>query len=97
MASELCPELLSWLVERLAEELGLEREPAAPVGIQVRRIAHSQYFYVNVTSRDISVPLERPGKGILSEKEYDRELLLKGYDAELIVTEEALTSINLFS
>lgn len=78
--------MLAWLIERVEDELGIKRELVLPEGIQARRIAQNQYFYVNTTSHDICVPLEKAGKGVLSEIYYEKELMLKGYDAELILS-----------
>lgn len=86
-ATELCPELLSWLVGKVSETLGLKPDVRVPQGIQARKIAENQYYFVNVTSEKITIPLEQPGRGVLSEKNFDTELELNGYDAELVITE----------
>lgn len=87
VAAETNQTMLAWLAEHVTEELGLEKGVAVPEGIQARRIAENQYFYVNTTTHEISITLEMAGKGVLSETYYDKELVLKGYDAELIVSE----------
>lgn len=87
MATELCPELLSWLVDKVSEKLGLEPDILVPQGIQARKIAENQYYFVNVTSEKRIIPLQHSGRGVLSERSYDTELELDGYNAELIITE----------
>lgn len=84
VAAETNAELLKWLIERLTPSIGLKRGLTVPEGIQAREIAAGQKFYVNTTRYTVEVPLERPGKGILSEKEYQEILTLSPYDAELI-------------
>lgn len=87
VAAETNKTVLTWLIECVADELGIEKGPVVPKGIQARRITENQQFYVNTTTHDICIPLEIAGKGVLSEQYYDKELVLKGYDAELIVSE----------
>lgn len=65
--------------------LGLKKGPVVPEGIQAREIASGQRFYVNVTNKPVAVPLERPGRGVLTEKEYKENLMLRPYDAELVL------------
>ena len=85
VAAESNTTLLKWLVSKLIPLLGLKRGIAVPEGIQAREIASGQRFYVNVTNKPIAVPLEKPGRGVLTEKEYGETLMLHPYDAELIV------------
>lgn len=87
IAAETNQTILAWLVDYLTEELGLEKGIDTPEGVQARRIAENQDFYVNTTDHDVMIPLARPGKGILSEKSYNTAMTLKAYDAELIVSE----------
>ena len=85
VAAESNTVLLKWLVNRLIPVLGLKRGLSVPEGIQAREIAPGQRFYVNVTNKPLTVPLERPGKGVLTEKEYRDNMVLRPYDAELVV------------
>jgi beta-galactosidase len=87
IAAETNQTIVAWLVDYLTGELGLEKGVDTPEGVQARKIAENQDFYVNTTDHDVMIPLVRPGKGILSDKYYDTEILLKAYDAELIVSE----------
>lgn len=78
--------LLAWLIEQLSEKLGLQETLSTPQGVHARKIADDQYFYVNTTDQEVLISLERPGRGILTEQSYEKELVLKSYDGELIVT-----------
>jgi beta-galactosidase len=86
MAAETDREMLGWLLECLTVELGLEKGLSVPIGIQARKIAENQYFYVNTTPDPVRIQLESDGKGILSGKNYCEELLLEPYEGELLVT-----------
>ena len=85
VAAETNTVLLKWLVNRLLPALGIQRGMDVPDGIQARQIAEGQRFYVNTTNKSVTVPLEKPGKGVITEKEYKDALLLRPYDAELLV------------
>ena len=85
MAAETNAEFLKWLLRKLTPELGLNGGLSVPEGIQAREIAKGQKFYVNTTAQTIEIPLGKPGFGVLSEKEYADKLILKPYDAELIM------------
>lgn len=87
IATETNQALLAWLVDYLTGELGLEKGVDTPEGVQARKLAGNQYFYVNTTDNDVVIPLLSAGKGVLSERNYDTEMLLKAYDGELIVSE----------
>lgn len=84
VAAETNAALLKWLIRRIAPEVGIREGIAVPEGVQAREIAKGQRFYVNTTNRPVTISLERPGKGILSEAEYESAFILKPYDAELI-------------
>lgn len=84
VAAETNTVLLKWLIERVAPEIGLKAGLKVPEGVQAREIAEGQRFYVNTTRYPVTVPLERPGKGVLSQKEYGDKLVLQPYDAELV-------------
>lgn len=88
MAAETNALFLEWLVEKLAEELELTPALKVPDGIQARKIAEHQYFYVNTTNRRVEVPLEEAGRGVLCGKEYGEVLTLEGYESELVTGKE---------
>lgn len=85
VAAESNTVLLEWLVKKLIPELGLKEGMQVPEGIQAREIAEGQKFYVNTTNRAVTVPLEKPGRGVLTEKEYEKQFTLRPYDAELLI------------
>lgn len=86
--------LLGWLLKKLAPALGLEAALDVPEGIQARKIADGQYFYVNTTEQEIRVPLGCPGRGVLTGRDYNTELTLAAYDGELVITETGQCMIN---
>jgi len=88
IASEANAELFSWLIGRIAEETGLTPPPCVPAGVQARRIAPGQIFYVNTTNKPVAVPLEKPGHGVLTEADYSGEMILAPYDGELLLCGE---------
>ncbi len=85
VATETNKTLLRWLIDLVSADLGLAKGLTVPEGVCARRITPHQHFYVNTTSQDITMQLEMSGKGILTDTLYDQTLLLKAYDAELIV------------
>lgn len=85
VAAETNTVFLKWLLNRLLPVVGIQRGMDVPEGIQARQIAEDQRFYVNTTNKSIAVPLEKPGKGVLIGKEYKDVLVLRPYDAELLV------------
>lgn len=85
IAAETNAVILKWLIRKLTPVLGLNEGMKVPEGIQARKIAEGQKFYVNTTNRRISVSIEKPGRGVISEKEYEDELILEPYDAELLI------------
>lgn len=87
IATETNQTILGWLVDYLIEKFDLEKGLNVPPGIQARKIAENQYFYVNTTDHHIEIPLIKPGKGILTDKYYEQVLGLDSYDGELIVSE----------
>jgi len=78
--------LLAWLIDQLTEKLGLQHSLSTTQGVHARKIAENQYFYVNTTEQEVLISVEKPGRGVLTEREYEKELILKPYDGELIVT-----------
>lgn len=79
--------LLGWMLEQLTGELGLKSGLSVPGGIQARKIAENQYFYINTLNHEVKILLEGKGRGILSEIDYDGELTLKARQSELVIFE----------
>lgn len=87
VAAETNAELLSRVVELVAQEQDLGERFDLSYCVQGRKIAEGQYFYVNMNRHRVEVPLNQPGRGVLTEKEYKDRLVLEGYQCELIVCE----------
>ncbi len=91
VAAETNRVLLKWLVERLTPELGLKQGMKVPPGIQAREIADNQYLLVNTTNTEIEIPAAcwKRGAakfyGVLTEQEYENDLVLKPYGTELLL------------
>lgn len=86
-AAEADSSMLSWLIEEIADEAGLSETIDVPNGVQARKIADKQYFFVNYSNDPVLIKLPEGGKGVLSGREYGDELELPAYGAELIVSE----------
>lgn len=85
LALEADQKVLGALVDEIAGETGLRRPLQTPDGVRGRQIAPHQYFYVNTLDVPVCISLEEDGYGVLSEKEYKKEIFLKPYDGELVV------------
>lgn len=86
-ASEMDVNMLSWLIDEITEEIELTKPLEVPCGVQARKIAEGQYFYVNHREETAEITLLKGGKGILSGKKYTDKLTLAPFDADLIVAE----------
>lgn len=84
LAPESNAELFSWMINQLSAELGLAVPPVAPVGVQARELTPGKVFYVNTTNESVNVPLAKPAHGVLTEMDYDKEMVLAPYDGELL-------------
>lgn len=85
VAAETNEKMLGMLVEKIAPEAGVQMGLKLPLGVQGRRIAEGQYFYVNTNNREEIITLPARGKGVLSGLVCEKELRLKPYDCELMV------------
>lgn len=85
--SETNEEILGWLLDQILDETGIKRQPAVPESVQVREIAAGQTFYLNLSNDSVEIPLCVKGYGVLSEKDYERVLILEPYDGELVVSD----------
>lgn len=85
MAAESDSELLSWVIDEIASEIGLTPPILVPSGVQAREIAPGQRFYVNYSPDAVEIELESGGKGVLSGSSYEDKLILEPYGAELVV------------
>ena len=87
VATESNSEIISRLVDKISGEIDLGERFDLPHCVQGRKIAEDQYFFVNMNKHAVEVPLKRPGKGVLTEKQYSDRIVLEGYQCELIVCE----------
>ena len=85
LATETDVTLLKWLIGELEEELGLNRLKGLPEGVQARKIADGEYFYVNTTGKAAEISLPGSGTGVLTEKRYEGSMVLGPLEAELFV------------
>lgn len=85
VAAESNCELMKWLIDKIADEVELGERFELPHCVQGRKIAENQYFYVNMNKHKVEVTLQKPGKGVLTEKQYVDSIVLDGYQCELIV------------
>lgn len=88
VATESNSMIIKWLVNQIEKEIDLGEKFDLPHGVQGRKIADGQYFFVNMNKHKVTVPLNASGKGILTEKYYEDSIVLEGYQCELIVDEQ---------
>ena len=87
VAAESNSELMKWVVDYVTKDMEVGQRFDLPAGVQGRKIAENQYFYVNMNRYPVTFAIPTGGKGVLSEKEYQDSLTLEGYQCELIVKE----------
>lgn len=87
VAAESNSELMKWLVDYVTKDMEVGQRFDLPVGVQGRKIAENQYFYVNMNRYPVTFAIPAGGKGVLAKKEYGDSLTLEGYQCELIVGE----------
>lgn len=86
VAAETNLKLLNWIMDYVTEKEKLKKGMKVPEGIQARRIAENQYYYVNTTNKAVKIELEICGTGILKNSYYEKEFQLEPWSAELIVS-----------
>ena len=86
VAAESNASLLKWLIELVTNELQIGPQLTLPKGVQGRKIAENQYFYVNMNRYKVEFALPVGGMGVLTEKEYQDHICLEGYQCELIIS-----------
>lgn len=87
VAAESDEKILGMLIDEIAPQAGVTMGLKLPDGVQGKKIAEGQYFFVNTNNKEEMIVLPKDGKGVLSEKFYEKELCLKPYDCELVVCE----------
>ncbi len=88
LATEANAQALSWIYDQLAKEGQTAAGICMPAGVVVRSLSEGENFYVNTTSDTIRIPLEKKGYGVLSERRWEKELVLDAFDGELLVETE---------
>lgn len=78
--------ILKWLVDRVIKDMEVGERFDLPYCVQGRKIAEGQYFYVNMNKYPVEIDLKQPGRGVLTEKEYEKTLILDGYQSELMIS-----------
>ncbi len=71
------------LYRRLYADLDIQLGPQTPKGVYAR-VADGRVLYVNSTTQEQIIPLDRPRKGLLSGKEWPTELHLGPYEVDLL-------------
>lgn len=87
VAAESNCEIMKWLIDKVAAEVDLGEKFDLPYCVQGRKIAENQYFFVNMNKHKVELPLNRPGKGVLTGQQYYESIVLEGYQCELIICE----------
>ncbi len=86
VAVETDRKVLTKTLDFITEKLGIRREIELPDGIQGREISKGQFFLVNTTDHEINVKLPVKGKRVLDAEDFTGEMVLGGYQSELIVS-----------
>lgn len=84
VAAESNAELMKWVVDHAVRDMDVGQRFELPKGVQGRKIADDQYFYVNMNRYRVEFDIPSGGRGVLSEREYQNRLALDGYQCELI-------------
>lgn len=87
VAAESNTEFMKWVVDYVAKDMDVGERFQLPKGVQGRKIAENQYFFVNMNRHKVEFAIPAGGRGVLSEKEFQDRLCLDGYQCELIVKE----------
>ncbi len=88
MASQAEANGIKELIAEIEEDIDLTPAVSVPNGVQARKISDNQYFYVNTTPDSLEVTLPKKGRFVLKDIEAAGKVILEGYDADLLVTEE---------
>ncbi|MDE7342128.1 MAG: beta-galactosidase [Lachnospiraceae bacterium] len=87
VAAESNAEFMKWVVDYAVKDMDVGERFQLPKGVQGRKIAENQYFYVNMNRYQVEFAIPAGGRGVLAEKEFQDRLCLDGYQCELIVRE----------
>ncbi|MDI9481667.1 MAG: beta-galactosidase [Bacillota bacterium] len=75
-----------YILDILCEELSIEKPPAVPDGIAVRKISEDVYLYVNTIGNEIKIPIASPAKSLFGNGCYKGVIPLSGYEVEIVHT-----------
>ena len=84
LASQSNADLFRWMLKRLSGQMGTAEVSKVPEGVVVRRMDARRVFYLNLTGRDVIIPMEHPGVGLLEASSHDTCLKLAPYGYEMI-------------
>jgi len=77
-------EVLGPIVDRLINELSLQKGPEAPAGVLARQIDKDHVLYLNVSGDPKEIKLERAARSILWEKDYSGGFVISPNEPEFI-------------
>lgn len=89
IAAETNKELLSWVIEEASADIDVGERFELPYGVQARKIAKGQYFYINMNKYPVKIETDISGKGVLKGATVNKELVLDRYESELVIADEA--------
>ena len=78
-------DILKCLITHVTTEIGLKPALVTPEGVQARRIAENQVFYVNTTRYPVTVDIDCPAHAVLAETDCTNAVTIPAYSAELLV------------
>lgn len=87
VAAESNVELMKWVVDYVIRDMDVGERFQLPKGVQGRKIAEGQYFFVNMNRYKVEFAIPVDGRGVLMERGFQGKLSLDGYQCELIVSE----------
>jgi beta-galactosidase len=77
-------EVLSPLLDKLIDELGIKKGPQVPAGIMARQIDKNHFLYLNVTGKPKEIPMNGKSQSILFDKSYTGNFTIAPYEPEFI-------------
>jgi beta-galactosidase len=77
-------DVLSPLLDKLIEELGIKKGPQVPQGVMARQIDKNHFLYLNVTGQPKEIQMNRTSRSILFDKNYTGNFTIAPYEPEFI-------------
>lgn len=75
--------LLEPIMSSLVAQLGIQPGPKAPEGVYAR-VVDGRTLYVNTTQQEVRIPIDGVKKGLVSNRTYEKNLVLGPQQADLI-------------